>query len=194
MLHSSFMVQRMKSLQEKNIQKYSEKKSLIKWNPAVKSEGDRKALIEAINKNIIDVIATDHAPHTLEEKNNSYLSAPSGGPLVQHALLALLELEKTNQINLKQIVKKTSHDVAECFKIEKRGYLRTGYFADIALLDRKTNTIVEKENILYKCGWSPFEGTKFTSNINSTFINGKRVYNKGKFNNNITGMRLTFNK
>ena len=177
-----------------NDSKYLDKKSLIKWNPAVKSENDRKALIKAINENIIDVIATDHAPHTFEEKNNSYLSAPSGGPLVQHALLTLLELEKTNQIKLKQIVKKTSHDVAECFKIEKRGYLRTGYFADIALLDRNTNTKVEKENILYKCGWSPFEGTKFTSNINSTFINGKRVYHKGIFNNNSSGMRLTFNK
>ena len=177
-----------------NDSKYLDKKSLIKWNPAVKSENDRKALIKAINENIIDVIATDHAPHTFEEKNNSYLSAPSGGPLVQHALLTLLELEKTNQIKLKQIVKKTSHDVAECFKIEKRGYLRTGYFADIVLLDRNTNTKVEKENILYKCGWSPFEGTKFTSNINSTFINGKRVYHKGEFNNNNTGMRLTFNK
>ena len=173
---------------------YLDKKSLIKWNPAVKSENDRKALIKAINENIIDVIATDHAPHTFEEKNNSYLSAPSGGPLVQHALLTLLELEKTNQIKVKQIVKKTSHDVAECFKIEKRGYLRTGYFADIVLLDRNTNSKVEKENILYKCGWSPFEGTKFTSNINSTFINGKRVYHKGEFNNNNTGMRLTFNK
>tara|TARA_B110000971_G_scaffold104727_1_gene107557 strand:+ start:3874 stop:5214 length:1341 start_codon:yes stop_codon:yes gene_type:complete len=177
-----------------NESKYSEKKSLIKWNPAVKSESDRKALIKAINENTIDVIATDHAPHTFEEKNNSYLYAPSGGPLVQHALLALLELEKTNQINLKQIVKKTSHDVAECFKIEKRGYLRTGYFADITLLDRNKNTIVEKENILYKCGWSPFEGTKFSSIINSTFINGKRVYHKGEFKNQSTGMRLTFNK
>ena len=97
-------------------------------------------------------------------------------------------------MNLNQIVKKTSHDVAECFKIEKRGYLRTGYFADIALLDRNRNTTVEKENILYKCGWSPFEGTKFTSNINSTFINGKRVYHKGEFNNTTTGMRLTFNR
>ena len=177
-----------------NDSKYSEKKSLIKWNPAVKSENDRKALIKAINENIIDVIATDHAPHTFEEKNNSYLSAPSGGPLVQHGLLALLELEKTNQIDLKQIVKKTSHDVAECFKIEKRGYLRPDYFADIALLNRNINTEVKKENILYKCGWSPFEGTKFSSNINSTFINGNRVYNKGEFNNNINGMRLTFNK
>ena len=177
-----------------NDSKYLDKKSLIKWNPAVKSEDDRKALIKAINEDIIDVIATDHAPHTFEEKNNSYLSAPSGGPLVQHSILALLELEKTNQINIKQIVKKTSHDVAECFKIEKRGYLRTGYFADIALLDRNTNTKVEKENLLYKCGWSPFEGTKFTSTINSTFINGKRVYHKGEFNNKTTGMRLTFNK
>ena len=177
-----------------NDSKYLNKKSLIKWNPAVKSEDDRKALIKAVNENIIDVIATDHAPHTFEEKNNTYLSAPSGGPLVQHAILTLLELEKTNQMNLKQIVKKTSHDVAECFKIEKRGYLRTGYFADIALLDRNTNTTVEKENILYKCGWSPFEGTKFTSNINSTFINGKRVYHKGEFNNTTSGMRLTFNR
>ena len=173
---------------------YKEKGSLIKWNPAVKSENDRVNLINAINDNIIDVIATDHAPHTFQEKNNTYLKAPSGGPLVQHALLALLELEKRNEITLKQIVKKTSHDLAECFKINKRGYLRPGYFADIVLIDRKKYHKVSSENILYKCGWSPFNDFEFSSSINSTFINGKRIFHKGVFSNEENGMRLNFNK
>ena len=175
-----------------NDSNYKEKGSLIKWNPAVKTENDRKELIKAINEDTIDVIASDHAPHTLKEKNNSYISAPSGGPLVQHALLALLDLENSNQISIKQIVKKTSHDVADCFKIEKRGYLRVGYFADIVLIDRKKKNIVEKENILYKCGWSPFEGTEFNSSIISTFVNGERVFHKGLIKEFQSGLRLKF--
>ena len=128
------------------------------------------------------------------DKQQVYTKAPSGGPLVQHALPAMLKAVRQGKISIEKIVEKMCHNPAKIFKIEKRGYLRTGYFADIALLDRNTNTTVEKENILYKCGWSPFEGTKFTSNINSTFINGKRVYHKGEFNNTTTGMRLTFNR
>ena len=173
---------------------YKEKGSLIKWNPAVKSENDRLNLISAINDNVIDVIATDHAPHTFQEKNNSYLKAPSGGPLVQHALLALLELEKRNEITLKQIVKKTSHDVAECFKINKRGFLRAGYFADIVLLDRRKNHLVKTDNLLYKCKWSPFKDINFSSTINSTFVNGERIFHNGSFSKNESGMRLIFNR
>jgi dihydroorotase len=175
-----------------NDQDYQKNGSKIKWNPAVKTEYDRKSLINAINSDVIDIIATDHAPHTRNEKMNGYLSAPSGGPLVQHALLALLELEKTNQISLKQLVKKTSHDVADCFKIEKRGYLRPGYYADFVLIDQNKNTTVNKENILYKCGWSPFEGYNFSSSINSTYVNGKRVYHEGVLNEKTNSMRLKF--
>ena len=175
-----------------NDQDYQKNGSKIKWNPAVKTEYDRKNLINAINSDVIDVIATDHAPHTRNEKMNGYLNAPSGGPLVQHALLALLELEKTNQISLKQLVKKTSHDVADCFKIEKRGYLRPGFFADFVLIDQNKNTNVNKENILYKCGWSPFEGYNFSSSINSTYVNGKRVYHEGVLNEKTNSMRLKF--
>ena len=175
-----------------NDQDYQKNGSKIKWNPAVKTEYDRKNLINAINSDVIDIIATDHAPHTRNEKMNGYLSAPSGGPLVQHALLALLELEKTNQISLKQLVKKTSHDVADCFKIEKRGYLRPGYYADFVLIDQNKNTTVNKENILYKCGWSPFEGYNFSSSINSTYVNGKRVYHEGVLNEKTNSMRLKF--
>ena len=175
-----------------NDQDYQKNGSKIKWNPAVKTEYDRKSLIKAINSDVIDIIATDHAPHTRNEKMNGYLSAPSGGPLVQHALLALLELEKTNQISLKQLVKKTSHDVADCFKIEKRGFLRPGYYADFVLIDQNKNTTVNKENILYKCGWSPFEGYNFSSSINSTYVNGKRVYHEGVLNEKTNSMRLKF--
>ena len=177
-----------------NNEDYKKKGSLIKWNPAVKTENDRVALIKAINDDIIDIIASDHAPHSIKEKDNNYLTAPSGGPLVQHALLALLELEKSKQITLPQIVKKTSHDVADCFKIQKRGYLRPGYYADLAIINRNKNTEVKKENILYKCGWSPFEGTNFSNVVQSTFINGKRVYHLGNFSKTSPKMRLKFKR
>ena len=163
-----------------NEEDYEKKGSLIKWNPAVKTENDRVALIDAINNDIIDIIASDHAPHSFKEKDNNYLEAPSGGPLVQHALITLLELEKSKQMTLLQIVKKTSHDVANCLKIHKRGYLRPGYYADLVIINRNKNTEVKKENILYKCGWSPFEGTKFSNAVQSTFINGQRVYHLGR--------------
>lgn len=171
---------------------YDSKGSLIKWNPAVKTIDDRNAIIEGINNNKIDVIATDHAPHTLEEKQNKYFSAPSGGPLVQHALLALFELWKEGKFSLEKIVQKTSHSVADLFNIKKRGYIREGYYADIVLVDPAKNTAVKKDNILYKCAWSPFEGHQFSSQIMYTFVNGNLAYENGTINENSRGQRLRF--
>ncbi len=173
---------------------YSKKGSLIKWNPAVKKESDRKAIISGIQNNVIDIIATDHAPHTIAEKNNNYCNAPSGGPLVQHAILALMDLVKKKEISLTDIVRKTSHDVAKCFKIEKRGFLRTGYNADLVLINRNKEHTVNKNNLLYKCGWSPFEGHSFSSTIDSTIINGEIVFKDGKINESFRGERLKFDR
>lgn len=173
---------------------YRDKGSLIKWNPAVKSFSDRNAIRKAVKDNRIDVIATDHAPHTLEEKSNSYFNAPSGGPLVQHALPALFELYKQNVFTLEEIVNKTSHSLAECFQIKSRGYLREGYFADLVLVDLNANETVTKESLHYKCGWSPFEGTQFSSKIKKTFVSGNLVYNNGIFNESIKGQRLSFDR
>jgi dihydroorotase len=174
---------------------YEKKGSFIKWNPAVKSAADRKAIRDAVNQNKIDVIATDHAPHTLEEKNKGYLEAPSGGPLVQHTLQALFELHKQGVFTLETIVEKTAHAVADIFKIEKRGYIREGYYADLVLLNPNQQETVNKNNILYKCGWSPFEGETFSSSVTATFVNGNLVYNKlNKTNSNAKGMQLLFNK
>ena len=173
---------------------YNKKGTFIKWNPAVKTENDRLAIIEAVNSNIIDVIATDHAPHTLEEKNQSYFLAPSGGPLVQHALLALLDLFHQGYFTLEKIVEKTSHSVADCFNIENRGYIRTGYKADLVLLDLKGEQFINTDNLYYKCQWSPFEGHKFNSRIRCTFVNGNLVYCNGAFNKEFKGERLTFNR
>lgn len=173
---------------------YDQKGTFIKWNPAVKTIEDREAIIAAVNNGKIDVIATDHAPHTLEEKNNSYFKAPSGGPLVQHALTALLEMVKKGKISLEQVVQKTSHDVATLFEIKDRGYIREGYYADLVLVDFDNEWMVNKDNILYKCGWSPFEGTTFHSKVTSTFVNGNLVYHDGTFNESIKGKRLLFNR
>ena len=173
---------------------YDKKGTFIKWNPAVKSAEDRSAITEAINNNTIDVLASDHAPHTLEEKNNSYLNAPSGGPLVQHALLAWLELVKEGKFTLEHIVQKTSHDVATLFEISKRGYLREGYFADLVLVDFDNKWEVTKDNIMYKCGWSPFEGTQFTSKVVKTFVNGRVVYDNGDIIEGRSGKRLLFER
>jgi dihydroorotase len=173
---------------------YNKKGTYIKWNPAVKTENDRLAIIEAVNSNIIDVIATDHAPHTLEEKNQSYFLAPSGGPLVQHALLALLDLFHQGYFTLEKIVEKTSHSVADCFNIEDRGYIRKGYKADLVLLDLKGEQYINTDNLYYKCKWSPFEGHKFKSRIRCTFVNGNLVYCNGAFNKEFKGRRLTFNR
>ena len=173
---------------------YTKKGSFIKWNPAVKKETDRLAIIEALNDNTIDVIATDHAPHTLAEKTQNYVNAPSGGPLVQHALLALMELVSRNELTIEKMVEKTSHAVADCFNLENRGFLREGYFADLVLIDPNNSHEVEVKDLNYKCGWSPFEGDKFSSTIKSTFVNGNLVYTNKQFKNNTTGMALTFNR
>jgi dihydroorotase len=140
---------------------YKKKGNFIKWNPSVKTEYDRAHIFEAVLDGRIDVIATDHAPHTLEEKQLPYLQAPSGGPLVQHSILAMLEFYKQKKISLEKIVRMMSHNVADIFKIEKRGYIREGYFADLVLVDLNKPTEVTKASLLYKCGWSPFEGTTF---------------------------------
>jgi len=173
---------------------YKTKGSLIKWNPAVKSQRDRDAIRAAVNNNLIDVIATDHAPHTIDEKNNKYLSAPSGGPLVQHALPAMLNAVSEGWITIEKVVEKMSHSVAVCFNLEERGYIREGYYADLVLVDLKKQTTVTKENILYKCGWSPFEGTNFSHQISKTFVNGKVVYSKNKLIEVGSGSRLIFHK
>ena len=171
---------------------YATKGSLIKWNPAVKRESDRLAILEAVNNDTIDVIATDHAPHTLEEKQNKYLDAPSGGPLVQHSLLALLDLYKQGKISLEHIAKKTAHDVATLFQIKERGYLREGYWADIVLVNLKKPHTVYSQNVFYKCGWSPFEGHTFPSSVIHTFVSGNHVYDQGQFHEEKKGMRLDF--
>jgi dihydroorotase len=172
---------------------YKTKGNYIKWNPSVKTAFDRDKLFEAVLNDTIDVIATDHAPHTIEEKELPYLKAPSGGPLVQHSILAMLEFYHTKKISLNKIVEKMSHNVADLFRIEKRGYIREGYFADLVLVNLNKPQTVTKENILYKCGWSPFESYTFKSSIEKTFVNGNLVYDNGKFDESVFGNRLTFN-
>jgi dihydroorotase len=173
---------------------YDEKGTHIKWNPAVKSEKDRQGLWKALLDDRIDVIATDHAPHTLDEKNNIYTKAPSGGPLVQHAIVALLEKVKEGVISIEKVVEKMCHNPAKLFQIKKRGFIKEGFFADLVLIDVDKAQTVSKDTLLYKCGWSPFEGTKFSSTITHTFVNGKLIYNNGVFNDTIKGKRITFNR
>ncbi|MEN8965371.1 MAG: dihydroorotase [Polaribacter sp.] len=177
-----------------NDKDYDKKGAFIKWNPAVKTEADRLGLWKALLDDRIDVLATDHAPHTLEEKNNKYLKAPSGGPLVQHAVIALLEKVKEGVISIEKLVEKMSHNPAKLFQIEKRGFIKEGYYADLVIIDANQSQTVSKENLLYKCGWSPFEGTTFSSTITHTFINGNLIYNQGVFNDEIKGQRITFNR
>ncbi len=171
---------------------YDTKGNFIKWNPAVKTENDREAIWTALLDNRIDVIATDHAPHTLEEKSQAYSKAPSGGPLVQHALLAMLEKVKEGKISIERVVEKMAHAPAQLFRIEERGFIREGYFADLVVVDPQSTLSVSKENILYKCGWSPFEGTTFSHSVEHTFVNGKAVYSKGKLYELAYGSRLSF--
>ncbi|WP_281846214.1 dihydroorotase [Olleya namhaensis] len=173
---------------------YDEKGTLIKWNPAVKTENDRAQLLKALLDDKIDVIATDHAPHTFEEKSNVYTSAPSGGPLVQHALPALLEMYHDGDISIEKIVEKFCHNPAILFEVEKRGYIREGYYADLVVVDLNNPWTVNKDNILYKCGWSPFEGTTFKSRITHTFVNGGLAYKNFKFYETNYAKRLTFNR
>ena len=165
----------------------------IKWNPAVKCEKDKVALWEALLADKIDVIATDHAPHTLEEKNNSYFKAPSGGPLVQHSLVAMLELSKKGFISVEKVIEKMCHAPADLFRVNKRGYIREGYFADLVLVDPNKSWIVAPENILYKCGWAPFERTEFSNQVVSTFVNGLKVYYNNRIIHPNYGQAVTFN-
>ncbi len=173
---------------------YKEKGTHIKWNPAVKTAQDRDGLWKALLDDRIDIIATDHAPHTLEEKSNPYTKAPSGGPLVQHALLALLEKVKEGVLPLEKLVEKACHNPAKIFQIEKRGYIREGYYADLVLVDNDQSQTVSRDNVLYKCGWSPFEGTTFSSTITHTFVNGVLMYDNGVFDDTTKGKRLTFDR
>jgi len=159
---------------------YESKGSQIKWNPAIKSEEDRNALWEALNEDRIDVYATDHAPHTINEKKLPYTDSPSGGPLVQHGLLAMLDSVNKGKITLEKFVEKASHNPAKIFKIKKRGFLKENFYADMVLIDLEGKTKVTKNNIMYKCGWSPFEGYLFNSSILKTWVNGKLLYEKGK--------------
>ena len=173
---------------------YAEKGTLIKWNPAVKTAADKAGVFQAMLDGHIDVIATDHAPHTLEEKQNTYFNAPSGGPLVQHSLVAMLEFYHQKKISLEQIVEKMCHNPAILFDIHERGYIREGYFADLVLVDLDNPWVVEKENILAKCGWSPFEGQQFQSAVTHTVVSGHLAYAHGKFDESVLGQRLTFDR
>ena len=173
---------------------YETKGTLIKWNPAVKTQKDKDGLWKALLDDRIDVIATDHAPHTWEEKQNVYTKAPSGGPLVQHTLVLMIENFKNGKITLEKIVEKMCHNPAILFQIEKRGFIREGYKADVVLVDLNDNSTVTKENILYKCGWSPFEGSVFHSKITHTFVNGNLVYENGKVADEKFGERLLFER
>jgi len=173
---------------------YKEKGNLIKWNPAIKTKTDREKLWEALLDDRIDVIATDHAPHTLEEKNNVYTQAPSGGPLVQHALVALVEKHLEGKISMEKIVQKMCHNPAILFSVEKRGFIKEGYFADLVLLDTNAAWEVNKSNILYKCGWSPFEGTTFKSKVTHTFVNGHLAYANNVFSEKKANKKLTFTR
>jgi dihydroorotase len=168
--------------------------NFIKWNPAVKKASDRDAIMKAVNENVIDVIATDHAPHTFDEKSQIYSKAPSGGPLVQYALLAMLEKVKEGKITIEKVVEKMCHAPAELFQVSKRGFVREGYFADLVLVNPSNTITVSKELILSKCNWSPFEGYTFSNSIDSTFVNGELVYSKGQIIDNSQGSRLSFNR
>ncbi len=166
----------------------------IKWNPAVKTENDQAQIFSALMEDKIDVIATDHAPHTLEEKDNLYLKAPSGGPLIQHSLVAMLEFFHAGKLSLEKIARKMSHNPSTLFQISKRGFVREGYYADLVLVDIHNPWKVERSNILAKCGWSPFEGRTFLSKVTDTFVSGHLAFAEGKFDESIKGERLLFNR
>jgi dihydroorotase len=173
---------------------YAQFGNQIKCNPAIKAPHHREALWEALLDDRLDVIATDHAPHTWQEKEEPYEKAHAGVPLVQHSLLLMLEYYKAGKISLEKIVQKMSHAVADCFEIQDRGYIREGYYADLVMVDLNAETSVSKENILYKCGWSPFEGHSFPASITHTFVSGNLVYGNGNWNESIKGKRLTFDR
>lgn len=175
-------------------QDYAEKGTFIKWNPAVKTANDRDQILQGVLNNNIDVIATDHAPHTLAEKQNSYFKAPSGGPLVQHCLPALLDMHHQGKISMERIVEKTAHAVSTLFEIDRRGYLREGYHADLAIVNLQSPWEVSKSNVLSKCGWSPFEGHSFQSSVTHTLVSGNLVFEGGKLIEGSTGQRMLFER
>lgn len=177
-----------------NDEDYDSKGTYIKWNPAVKTEADRTKIWEALLNDKIDVIATDHAPHTKEEKNNLYTSAPSGGPLVQHALVAMMEFVTDETITMEKLVEKMCHNPATLFRIKERGFIREGYHADLVLVEASRPWTVTEENVLSKCGWSPFEGSTFKARVSHTIVNGNVVYKNGQFDDSIMGERLTFDR
>jgi dihydroorotase len=166
---------------------------LIKWNPAIKTEQDKDGLLKALLDDRIDIITTDHAPHTLEEKQQPYFQSMSGAPMVQHSLNCMLEFYKKNQISLEKIVEKMCHNPAILYRMTKRGFIREGYYADLTLVDLNSKWTVAKDNLMYKCGWSPLEGTTFSCEVMQTFVNGKLVYDDGLFQENIFGMPIDFN-
>ena len=173
---------------------YETKGNLIKCNPAIKDARHKNALRKALNTGELDIIATDHAPHTWEERQQGYWSAPSGLPLVQHPLLILFELAQEGVLTLEKIAEKTAHAVADCFQIEERGYIREGYWADLAIVDLQKPTLVDKSNLHFQCGWSPLEGKKFSASIDSTFVSGHLAYSNGNFDMSQLGKRLLFNR
>jgi dihydroorotase len=173
---------------------YDEKGTLVKWNPAIKTRFDRDALLNSTINDVLDIVATDHSPHTTEEKNNNYFKAPSGGPLVQHSLVAMLELWHRKLISIEKIVEKMCHNPAILFNIKERGFIREGYKADLCLIDPDDPWTVSKDNILYKCGWSPFEDTTFRSRVVKTIVNGTVVYDDGVINEDYRGQKLVFDR
>lgn len=173
---------------------YASKGMFIKWNPAIKTKNDQAKIFEALLDDRIDVIATDHAPHTIEEKNNTYFKAPSGGPLVQHSLVAMLDFFHQGKISLEKIVQKMAHNPAILYQVSKRGYIREGYYADLVLVDLKNAWTVQKSNVLAKCGWSPFEGHEFKSKVTQTFVSGHLAYSNGVFDESEKGKRLLFER
>lgn len=173
---------------------YAKKGTFIKWNPAIKSIGDKKELFDAMLDDRLDVIATDHAPHTFSEKQNSYFKAPSGGPMVQHSLVAMMEFYNRGKITIEKVVEKMCHAPADCFNVDKRGYIKEGFHADLVIVDANKPWRVAKSNVLYKCGWSPLEGFTFNSSLVCTFVNGNLVYKRGVFDEQHKGQRLLFNR
>lgn len=171
---------------------YAKYGNRIKWNPAIKTESDRLALIEALNSDKIDVVATDHAPHLLREKEGSCLKAASGGPLVQHSLVSMLQMAEKGFFTIEKVIEKMCHAPAELYRIDRRGYIRPGYFADLVLVDPKKSWTVSTENILYHCGWSPFEGTTFDNSVITTWVNGNKVYDNEHIDESVRGQRLIF--
>lgn len=173
---------------------YARKGSLIRWNPAIKTQNDADELLKALLNDRIDVVATDHAPHQYADKKKNYLNAPSGAPMIQHSLVTMLEMVHQSKISYEKVVEKMCHNPARLFRIEKRGFIRKGYYADLVVVNPEKKWKVETDNILYKCGWSPLEGQEFHHQVEQTFVNGHLAFDNGIFDERIKGKRLTFNR